>query len=164
MNELRQRWQSMSLRERGLMLVCVGLVVLCLLYYLLWQPWQRQSQQWRRMIERERQTVSWMPKQAARLPTSRGLKPPVSGREVSLTVLIPQTAAQYGITIQRLQPQGNQVSVTLSRSDFNTLMRWLLELEQKNGVTTQVLDVAAVENSTGNVDVNRLLLERLKGG
>ncbi|WP_315710064.1 type II secretion system protein M [Brenneria uluponensis] len=164
MNELRQRWQSMSLRERGLMLVCVGLVVLCLLYYLLWQPWQRQSQQWRRMIERERQTVSWMPKQAARLPTSRGRKPPVSGREVSLTVLIPQTAAQYGITIQRLQPQGNQVSVTLSRSDFNTLMRWLLELEQKNGVTAQVLDVAVVENSTGNVDVNRLLLERLKGG
>ncbi|WJV52592.1 type II secretion system protein M [Prodigiosinella aquatilis] len=159
MNELRQHWQSMSLRERRLMLVCVGLVVLCLLYYLLWQPWQRQSQQWRLMIERERQTVSWMPKQAARLPTPRGRKQ-VSGREVSLTVLIPQTAAQYGITIQRLQPQGNQVSVTLSRSDFNSLMHWLLELEQKNGVITQVLEVAAVENSMGNVDVSRLLLER----
>ncbi len=33
MNELRQRWQAMSPRERQLMVVCAVLLLLCLVYY-----------------------------------------------------------------------------------------------------------------------------------
>lgn len=160
MNELRRRWQIMSPRERLMTLSCSALLMLCLLYYLCWAPWQEMARQWQMTIDRERQTVRWMQQQAPRLPPSDGARRQIAGRDISLTVLVPQSAARYGITVLRIQPQASQVSVTLARSDFNNLLHWLAELEQKNGVTTQGLDVASVPNSPGMVEVTRLSLER----
>ncbi|MCO7260499.1 type II secretion system protein GspM [Dickeya zeae] len=161
MNELRRRWQIMSQRERMMMLACGGLVVLCLLYYLLWSPWQESARQWQMTIDRERQTARWMQQQAPRLPPPEGARRQIAGRDISLTVLVPQSAARFGITVLRMQPQESQVSVTLARSDFNNLLHWLAELEQKNGVITQGMDVTAVPNSPGIVEVTRLSLERV---
>ncbi|NKI73129.1 type II secretion system protein M [Dickeya sp. CFBP 2040] len=161
MNELRRRWQVMSQRERMMTLVCAGLVLLCLLYYLCWVPWQEQARQWQMAIDRERQTVRWMQQQASRLPAQDGARRQIAGRDISLTVLVPQSAARYGITVLRMQPQASQMSVTLARSDFNNLLHWLAELEQKNGVITQGMDVTAVPNSPGIVEVTRLSLERV---
>ncbi|MEQ9879932.1 type II secretion system protein M [Pectobacterium aroidearum] len=160
MNELRQRWQAMSQRERQLMVVCAAVLLLCLVYYALFQPWQLREEQWERTISREQQTVNWMQKQASSIPQGNQAQGENSQRDVSLPILISQSTKRYGLTVVRLQPQGNQASVTLAQSDFNSLLRWLSELEQKNGVKVLSLDVNAVEQSPGVVDVTRLMLER----
>ncbi|UKE85634.2 type II secretion system protein GspM [Pectobacterium colocasium] len=160
MNELRQRWQAMSQRERQLMVVCAAVLLLCLVYYAIFQPWQLREEQWERTISREQQTVNWMQKQASSIPQGNQAQGENSQRDVSLPILISQSTKRYGLTVVRLQPQGNQASVTLAQSDFNSLLRWLSELEQKNGVKVLSLDVNAVEQSPGIVDVTRLMLER----
>ncbi|MEQ9892570.1 type II secretion system protein M [Pectobacterium aroidearum] len=160
MNELRQRWQAMSQRERQLMVVCAAVLLLCLVYYAIFQPWQLREEQWERTISREQQTVNWMQKQASSIPQGNQAQGENSQRDVSLPILISQSTKRYGLTVVRLQPQGNQASVTLAQSDFNSLLRWLSELEQKNGVKVLSLDVNAVEQSPGVVDVTRLMLER----
>ncbi|MEI7366837.1 type II secretion system protein M [Pectobacterium sp. 1950-15] len=160
MNELRQRWQAMSQRERQLMVVCAAVLLLCLVYYAIFQPWQLREEQWERTISREQQTVNWMQKQASSIPQGNQAQGENSQRNVSLPILISQSTKRYGLTVVRLQPQGNQASVTLAQSDFNSLLRWLSELEQKNGVKVLSLDVNAVEQSPGIVDVTRLMLER----
>nr|AAB24187.1 OutM=pectic enzyme secretion protein [Erwinia chrysanthemi, Peptide, 160 aa] [Dickeya chrysanthemi] len=159
MNELRRRWQVMSQRERLMALACGGLVVLCLLYYLIWAPWQESVRQWQMTVERERQTVRWMQQQPPRF-RRRKVR---GGRPVAISAngIGAQSAVRYGITVLRMQPQESQVSVTLARSDFNNLLHWLAELEQKNGVITQGIDVTAVPNSPGIVEVTRLSLERV---
>ncbi|MDX6915612.1 type II secretion system protein M [Pectobacterium carotovorum] len=160
MNELRQRWQAMSQRERQLMVLCAAVLLLCLVYYAIFQPWQLREEQWERTISREQQTVNWMQKQASSIPQGNRAQGENSQRDVSLPILISQSTKRYGLTVVRLQPQGNQASVTLAQSDFNSLLRWLSELEQKNGVKVLSLDVNAVEQSPGVVDVTRLMLER----
>lgn len=160
MNELRQRWQAMSQRERQLMVVCAAVILLCLVYYAIFQPWQLRKEQWERTISREQQTVNWMQKQASLIPQGNQSQGENSQRDVSLPILISQSTKRYGLTVVRLQPQGNQASVTLAHSDFTSLLRWLSELEQKNGVKVLSLDVNAVEQSPGMVDVTRLMLER----
>ncbi|WP_225085308.1 type II secretion system protein GspM [Pectobacterium colocasium] len=160
MNELRQRWQAMSQRERQLMVVCAAVLLLCLVYYAIFQPWQMREEQWERTISREQQTVNWMQKQASSIPQGNQSQGENSQRDVSLPILISQSTKRYGLTVVRLQPQGNQASVTLAQSDFTSLLRWLGELEQKNGVKVLSLDVNAVEQSPGMVDVTRLMLER----
>ncbi|UYA61283.1 type II secretion system protein M [Pectobacterium colocasium] len=160
MNELRQRWQAMSQRERQLMVVCAAVLLLCLVYYAIFQPWQLREEQWERTISREQQTVNWMQKQASSIPQGNQSQGENSQRDVSLPILISQSTKRYGLTVVRLQPQGNQASVTLAQSDFTSLLRWLGELEQKNGVKVLSLDVNAVEQSPGMVDVTRLMLER----
>ncbi|KHN54654.1 type II secretion system protein GspM [Pectobacterium fontis] len=160
MNELRQRWQVMSQRERQLMVVCAAVLLFCLAYYMIFQPWQQREEQWERTISREQQTVSWMQKQASSIPQGNQAQGEDSQRDVSLPMLISQSTKRYGLSIVRLQPQGNQASVTLAQSDFTSLLRWLSELERQNGVKVLSLDVNAVEHSPGMVDVTRLMLER----
>ncbi|QHQ22451.1 type II secretion system protein M [Pectobacterium brasiliense] len=160
MNELRQRWQAMSPRERQLMVVCAAVLLLCLVYYAILQPWQAREDLWERTISREQQTVNWMQKQASSIPQGNQAQGDNSQRDVSLPILISQSTKRYGLSVVRLQPQGRQASVTLGQSDFNSLLRWLGELEQKNGVKVMSLDVNAVEQSPGMVDVTRLMLER----
>ncbi|MEH0835144.1 type II secretion system protein M [Pectobacterium cacticida] len=160
MNELRQRWQAMSQRERQLMLVCASMLLLCLVYYAIFQPWQQREEQWERTITREQQTVHWMQKQASLIPAGNQAQDGPRDQEVSLPMLISQSTARFGLTIVRLQPQGNQASVTLAPSDFNRLLRWLNELEQQHGVKVMSLDVKAIAQHPGMVDVTRLVLER----
>ncbi|MDC9818676.1 type II secretion system protein M [Pectobacterium polonicum] len=160
MNELRQRWQAMSQRERQLMVVCAAMLLLCLVYYAIVQPWQLREDLWERTISREQQTVNWMQKQASSIPQENQAQGENSQRETSLPILISQSTQRYGLSVVRLQPQGNQASVTLAQSDFNSLLRWLSELERQNGVRVVSLDVNAVEQSPGMVDVTRLMLER----
>ncbi|MEL0578292.1 type II secretion system protein M [Pectobacterium punjabense] len=160
MNELRQRWQAMSPRERQLMVVCAAMLLLCLVYYAIVQPWQLREDLWERTISREQQTVNWMQKQAPSIPQENQAQGENSQRETSLPILISQSTQRYGLSVVRLQPQGNQASVTLAQSDFNSLLRWLSELERQNGVRVVSLDVNAVEQSPGMVDVTRLMLER----
>ncbi|MFP1794441.1 type II secretion system protein GspM [Lonsdalea quercina] len=158
---LQQRWLGMQPRERLLLAIAAGLLLVWLIYSLLWQPWHQQGVRWRQAAERERQAVMWMRQQESRLPPSGAQPREVEGREINLTELIPQSAAHSGITIQRLQPQDERIMLTLSPCDFATLMRWLAELEQKNGVVTQELEVAAQTDHTGIVAVNKLSMERL---
>ncbi|GKW23843.1 type II secretion system protein M [Pectobacterium polonicum] len=160
MNELRQRWQAMSQRERQLMVVCAAMLLLCLVYYAIVQPWQLREDLWERTISREQQTVNWMQKQASSIPQENQAQGENSQRETSLPILISQSTQRYGLSVVRLQPQGSQASVTLAQSDFNSLLRWLSELERQNGVRVVSLDVNAVEQSPGMVDVTRLMLER----
>ncbi|MEH2921073.1 type II secretion system protein GspM [Samsonia erythrinae] len=164
MNGLRQRWLAMSRRERLLTVACAALLLLSFLYYAILQPWQWRTAQWERTISREKQTVVWMQKQAAVMPQGNQAQADVSQRDVSLPILVSQSTQRYGLNIVRLQPQSHQVSVLLAQSDFNRLMRWLNELEQQNGVRVVSLDVNAVEQAPGSVEVTRLLLERMDEG
>ncbi|MEE3652611.1 MULTISPECIES: type II secretion system protein GspM [unclassified Brenneria] len=158
MNSLRQRWQAMSLRERLLLSICASLLMLYPAYSLFWQPWVQRENQWLRTITRERQTIDWMLQHAPAVAQARQL--PAGERDVSLPMLVSQRASGYGLAIVRLQPQGDQVAVTLGRSDFNSLIGWLAELEQQHGIRPSALEVSAVAHSPGSVEVSKLVLER----
>ncbi|RLM19424.1 type II secretion protein M [Brenneria alni] len=158
MNALCRCWRSITLRERNLIMISAALLLFYLAYSLFWQPWIQRENQWQRTVLRERQTVDWMLKQAplvAQMPPSA-----VSGRDLSLPLVVSQSAGQRGLAVIRLQPQGNQIAVTLGRSDFNMLIHWLAELEQQYGVRVLALDVSAVAQAPGSVDISKLLLQR----
>lgn len=161
MNELKRRWLQISSRERGLVLGCGVLLILCLCYYALWLPWQQQAEQWQRTIVREKGTVAWMTEQAPRL-REQGARP-VTGEPLSLSATVTRSAAAQGMNITRIQPQGERLAVTLEPSDFNQLMRWLTQLEQQYRVQIVALDVAAQSAKPGWVAVNKLMLERSDG-
>lgn len=155
----RHYWRGMTARERRMVSLAGGALLLAVGYSLLWLPWQTRSEQWQHTILREQQTVSWMRQQAPQVAQTPTVERGDAARQLSLPVLISQSSSRYGLTSSRLQPQGNQVSVTLARSDFTLLLQWLGELEQQ-GVSVIQLDVAAVEGQPGRVDISKLVVER----
>lgn len=159
MNELRKRLQQISSLEGSLLTGCVALLTVIFVYYGLWQPWLLREDKWRATAAREKSTVEWMKQQA---PNIRRQEPgmPQQGEPLSLSAAVARTSTAYGVSVSRLQPQGERLAVTLAPVEFNALMQWLTQLERRHRIRTVVFDVSAQSNSPGQVTVNRLLLSR----
>jgi general secretion pathway protein M len=57
-----------------------------------------------------------------------------------------------------MQPQNDQLQLSLEDVPFEQLLRWLTELQSKHGVQLLQLDIA-VSEVPGTVRVRRLVLE-----
>ncbi len=157
MNELKKRLQYISPRERRLLTGCVALLVVAFVYYVLWQPWLVREEQWRTVVAREKNIVEWMRQQ---IPSIKKWEASMSeqGEPLGLSTAVTQTSVAYGVSVIRLQPQGNRLIVTLAPVEFNALMQWITQLECRHRIRTVVFDVVAQGNQPGYVAVNRLVL------
>ncbi|EFK1001101.1 type II secretion system protein M [Escherichia coli] len=159
MNELKKRLQYVSPRERRLLIGCVALLVVVFVYYVLWQPWLIREDKWRTVVTREKNTVEWMKQQVPNIKR-REASMPEQGEPLGLSAAVTRTSAAYGVSVTRLQPQGERLAVTLAPVEFNALMQWLTQLERRHRIRTMVFDVAAQGNPPGQVTVNRLVLSQ----
>lgn len=157
MHNLMTLWQQRTRRERHLLLGMGVMLIIGLVYYALWQPWQSRETQWRQTLTREQASLQWMRQQTPLLQQLRQQKSPAAPQEPSTVIM--REAARHGIAIVRLQPQGARLGLSVQPADFQALMAWLDALGQA-GMTTVTLTVAAVAQQPGRVTVTRLVLER----
>ena len=157
MHNLMTLWQQRTRRERHLLLGMGVMLIIGLVYYALWQPWQSRETQWRQTLTREQASLQWMRQQTPLLQQLRQQKSPAAPQEP--TTVIMREAARHGIAIVRLQPQGARLGLSVQPADFQALMAWLDALGQV-GMTTVTLTVAAVAQQPGRVTVTTLVLER----
>ncbi|MDM4209789.1 type II secretion system protein M [Klebsiella spallanzanii] len=157
MPDLLALWQQRTRREQHLLLGMAVMLLIGLVYYALWQPWQNREAQWRQTLAREQANLQWMRQQTPLLRQLSQQKPPAAQEDPSTVIM--REAARHGITIVRLQPQGARLSLSVQPADFQSLMLWLDALGQ-SGMTTTTLAVAAVAQQPGWVTVNTLVLER----
>lgn len=157
MHNLMTLWQQRTRRERHLLLGMGVMLIIGLVYYALWQPWQSRETQWRQTLTREQASLQWMRQQTPLLQQLRQQKSPAAPQEP--TTVIMREAARHGIAIVRLQPQGARLGLSVQPADFQALMAWLDALGQA-GMTTVTLKVAAVAQQPGRVTVTTLVLER----
>lgn len=157
MHNLMTLWQQRTRRERHLLLGMGVMLIIGLVYYALWQPWQSRETQWRQTLTREQVSLQWMRQQTPLLQQLRQQKSPAAPQEPSTVIM--REAARHGIAIVRLQPQGARLGLSVQPADFQALMAWLDALGQA-GMTTVTLTVAAVAQQPGRVTVTTLVLER----
>ena len=157
MHNLMTLWQQRTRRERHLLLGMGVMLIIGLVYYALWQPWQSRETQWRQTLTREQASLQWMRQQTPLLQQLRQQKSPAAPQEPSTVIM--REAARHGIAIVRLQPQGARLGLSVQPADFQALMTWLDALGQA-GMTTVTLTVAAVAQQPGRVTVTTLVLER----
>ena len=157
MHNLMTLWQQRTRRERHLLLGMGVMLIIGLVYYALWQPWQSRETQWRQTLTREQASLQWMRQQTPLLQQLRQQKSPAAPQEPSTVIM--REAARHGIAIVRLQPQGARLGLSVQPADFQALMAWLDALGQA-GMTTATLAVTAVAQQPGWVTINTLVLER----
>jgi general secretion pathway protein M len=157
MHNLLALWQQRTRRERHLLLGMGVMLLIGLVYYALWQPWQNRETQWRQTLAREQASLQWMRQQTPLLERFSQQKPLTSQEDPSTVIM--REAGRHGIAIVRLQPQGARLSLTVQPAEFQALIAWLDTLGQA-GMTTTTLAVTAVAQQPGWVTVNTLVLER----
>ena len=128
---LGQRWRSLEARERLALGLLALFLLLVLLYLLLWQPAQQGVAAARTAYEQQRALHAYLQAQA---PLARNLAstPQASLDPARLQGVVTASAAEQGLTVERLDSQGDgSLEVSLQAAPFAQLLRWFVVLERQ---------------------------------
>jgi general secretion pathway protein M len=154
--QLVQKFYLLSDRER--ILISIGGVATAVLMFqwLIWQPINDGLEKNKQSIAQKEELLDWVQKNANKAQQIKGITAGKQAFRGSLAQLVNQSATRLNISITRMQPQQDQLSVWIDEILFNDLLSWLQGLE-KQGVTIVELDVNA-QSESGYVKVRRLIL------
>ena len=155
-------WETLSARERLLVIGGLGLTLALLGYALVWEPFRTSHRQLQQRVAEQRVDLIWM-RQAARevkrLSGNAGTSPTRDGR--SLLTLVDQTARAAGLAsaLKRVAPQGeDKLSAQLDGVEFDKLIPWLGMLEHDHRIAIVNLSIDRA-NATGLVNARVILRE-----
>lgn len=149
-------------RQRPLLFIGLGLLVLALVWLLLLAPLGSSRDALQREIAGKEQELTWM-REAAREVRRYAII--ADGNDErggdSPLAAIDSSAREYGLgrAMQRVEPAGGEVRVWLEDAVFDDLLRWLADLDQTHGIAAA--EVVVEPARVGRARVNaRLTLTR----
>lgn len=145
---------KLSLRERILILTLLPLVLVFAGYRLVWSPLQVAQEAARSDIASFR-----LVQDTAALALRGGAPEPQIVDEMPLPTRITSSAAERGLDLRRIEPEGQGSRVTLDDTSFSAILVWLADLEGLHNVTVRAIQIDR-RPEPGIVSA-RLLLERL---
>lgn len=155
---MKSWWNSLSQRERLLVGIGGALLVLMVIYWGAWRPFNNSIESAEKQLSKQREALSWMQLRAGDLRQQpAGARQP--DRSTTLEAVANTTSRQLGVSLTRLQPTEQDLLVELQVLEFERLMNWLVVMERDYGVSVKVIELAA-EGGKGMVRVRRLQLGR----
>lgn len=127
---LRARYQSLSSRERMLVLACLAAVGVALGYGAIKPLLEYRTTAIARQA-REFQDLLWM-QDNRELAASRAAESAATSQARMST--INAAAKDVGLPLRRFQPEANGFSVQLDRQPFDTVIQWTHALEARHGI------------------------------
>ncbi|WP_293371821.1 type II secretion system protein M [Nevskia sp.] len=147
---LRARYDALQPREQTLVNVAAVLLIAALLYSAVWQPFARGRKQLALDLASARSVATQLAQAEVDVRLAAPQSAPIVGSDVSLLTAVDQ-AAKNGTLKKppaRLQPDGeNAARIWLEDVEFETLLRWMLELQTRYGVTIDVVDIEKRETA-----------------
>lgn len=123
-------------RERMLIAVAAGMLLAILGYSWLWKPLHLSRQAAVAEIDRLEDAMA----RVRVAGVTAGSAAPTTRPPVPAATVVATTAPGFGLTIQRIEPDGARTSVVFESVSFEPLLHWLALLEADHG-----LRVVAVE-------------------
>lgn len=127
---------NLSKRERILVLIVLPLVVLVAGYRFVWQPIEASRAQARADISAFR-----LVQDTAALARQGGAPVAVAVNDTPLPTRITGSARDAGLTLRRIEPEGQGIRVTLDETPFATVLQWLADLEETHDVAVRAIEV-----------------------
>lgn len=131
-----QQWiNDRTAREQVLLSAGLALAVIWGLYAGLWQPLQAREATLLAQIDRHNTAIAML--QAA--PAAPATTVATDTRPVP--VIITDTAADFALTIRRLEPEGDGARVVLDEVVFDNTILWLDRLDQTHGLRVTAIEI-----------------------
>jgi type II secretory pathway component PulM len=144
MNQVRDWLANLSVRERNLVYGAAALLGVLLLYLLLVLPFQTADSRLTKRVEQKSANLAWMREKAPQIMSAAGTVQSRQGGE-SLVVIVDRTAREAGLgtALRDQSPTGeNGLRLRLEAASFDTLVAWLVSLQQQHGIG---IDAATVD-------------------
>lgn len=150
---LIRRFASATLRERVLIGAGAYLLLALFLYYVILDPSMGFRNEKLRAQVAASNGLSWMIANQAEARQRGSTQAPV--RSDSKLTVISSSADLHNVTIKRMQPGDDRITLELSGQEYLAVIRWLIALETDHGL--RLVDVRLEKTGEGIVD-SRLTL------
>ena len=149
-------WQQLKISEQRLVAM-MGLVVICFVFFsFIWQPLVENIDKTQQKIARQQSLLTWVQEGTQRYQQAKR-NGALTQSKGSLSSIVNQSAGRNGISIARLQPQGDDLQVWIEEVPFSHLLGWLEFLANKEGLVVKSIDLSKTDEK-GVVKVRRLQL------
>ena len=155
-NDLLQRWQKLSQRERLLFTGTVLLIAFYSVYLLIYVPIANEEILFDQKIASQKLAYQYLKKISTEVSELQKNKIEVVKNQEgqSLINVIDSSSIQMQVkpTIKRVVPDdANNVTLWLENTNFDQFIDWLIELESKYGVTVTQIKITNDQLNTGRV-------------
>lgn len=154
MKQWQLYWASLQQREQQLLSMAAVVFAIGAFYWLVWQPLHQSRQNQQLAVQTAQQQLVWLQTQLPKLSQASTTVRSSS----SLTEVISQSAREFNIQVSRMQPQNEQLQLSLEDVPFEPLLSWLHQLQYQHGLRLVQFEVAAAD-VPGTVRVRRLVIE-----
>lgn len=130
-------WQGLQARERLIIALAGGVLLLLSLYLLVIEPWQQGTSRMQQSIVSQQETLAWMQQAAAEVQVLRDQGSQATGNGgQSLMGVIDASARRAGLSgaVRQLRPDPQGVTVRLENAGFDETLSWLGQLHREQGV------------------------------
>jgi general secretion pathway protein M len=158
MDAIKTWYAALSQREQKIVSIGGIVAIIFILYLSVWAPLNAAIDTQTQALAAEKSNLTWVKNQAARAQILRQ-SASTNTFSGSLTQLVNQTTRNAGIPVSRMQPQGDDLQVSIDQVPFNAFLQWLDTME-KRGVKVILSDVSEVD-AQGFVQVRRLQLGKV---
>ncbi len=140
------RWRELEARERTALVIAAVTLTVFMLYTFVWSPMEHDLKRLRVDVPRDRARLIVMRAQALQVNQLRSSGNAVHASGGAILATLEETAATEGIkqALTRMEPDGpTGARVTLQGVRFNSLARWLNELQSHDGVRVENASIDA---------------------
>lgn len=159
---VNQWLESLEERERHIVIGGAIALVIMLFYIIIWEPITSNFDQQQQRNQSQRQLYSWMKNSSTEIQKLKasGGGTAAKSRSQSISSLADRSAITAGIKpfIDKIDQNKKGVKVSLKEANFDKIILWLAELENKYGITSSKLKIEK-SKTDGSVDA-QITLER----
>lgn len=139
-------WQALQARERQLVKLMFGVLVLVLIYMIIYAPIMKANQHALQKMNNAQSTWQWLTKQNAKLETTSGQVKQVSlHSQAQLTRYLQQQLARLRLksevsSISPINSRGHEgIEIRFANVSSPRVLRWLSKMEQEGVVAQELL-------------------------
>lgn len=142
-------------REKALLGCLAALGLIWLAVTQVWQPLQALRHEIAARIPRIERALALVQSNPVALPAPDA---DADADARSLPIVITEAADSFGLTINRLQPEGGRVRVTLEDAPFDAVLLWVEALQRDHAL--RPIDLTLTRRPTPGVVATNLMVER----
>jgi general secretion pathway protein M len=140
LQQLKDRWQTWSTRERSLMVSCGVALVGAVIYYGAFQPLAAMNTKSVQTLKRQQETLTWM-----RTEIENKLIPVKVVTTDNVRQLVEMSAGEVKTPLESVQQKDKLLTFSIARIDIVELRNWLREINVSSGAHLDKLMITPVD-------------------
>lgn len=151
MNPLQRFWQARQPRERIILGLGGGILLIALVYAEIWHPIATALTQLQHSVPALRSAAQQLQIDARQAKTLK-TQNPVSNASNDIGDLLRQSASNHQLNITNLQQNNDgHWQLQIAAADFQSLITWLAELQKRHGLRVTATQITAADTQDKQV-------------